>query len=220
MKIGTKSVLFGAHAFWLHPFLVAWAWYKLYKFRWVEYGRQDMARWEKEPLVTALQVNPDLRVNVSRMTSLWDFRLWVSFFVHDIGYVGKENMDGPEGETHPWLGGSWMVRLFGQLWGDFTVYHSGYYARHNHAVPSALYYADKLAFTLEWSWFYVLRTRLTGEIKEYRTVDKHRQATHSYISEETRQDTSWRGDLEWFARISEYHRDLARPARERIFVAH
>lgn len=27
MRIGTKSVLFGAHAFWIHPFFVALAWW-------------------------------------------------------------------------------------------------------------------------------------------------------------------------------------------------
>jgi len=30
MKVGTKSVLFGAHAFWLHPLFVALAWVRLY----------------------------------------------------------------------------------------------------------------------------------------------------------------------------------------------
>ena len=48
MKVGTKSVLFGAHAFWLHPFFVAVAWTRLYGFP-------------------------------------WDPRLWVAFFVHDLG---------------------------------------------------------------------------------------------------------------------------------------
>ena len=30
MTVGTKSVLFGYHAFWLHPFFVAAGWWKLY----------------------------------------------------------------------------------------------------------------------------------------------------------------------------------------------
>lgn len=32
MKIGTKSILFGAHCFFLHPWFVALAWWKLYGF--------------------------------------------------------------------------------------------------------------------------------------------------------------------------------------------
>ena len=67
MRVGTKSVLFGAHCFFLHPWFVAAAWWRLYGFP-------------------------------------WDPRLWVAFFVHDIGYLGKPNMDGPEGESHPELG--------------------------------------------------------------------------------------------------------------------
>jgi hypothetical protein len=45
----------------------------------------------------------------------WDPRLWVSFFVHDLGYWGKPNMDGPEGETHPFTGAAVMGALFDHL---------------------------------------------------------------------------------------------------------
>ena len=34
MKLGTKSVLFGAHCFFLHPLFLARAWWKLYGFPW------------------------------------------------------------------------------------------------------------------------------------------------------------------------------------------
>src|SRR3990167_10895950 len=52
LTIGTKSVLFGAHQFLIHPWFVAWAWWKLYGFP-------------------------------------FDPRLWVAFYVHDIGCLGK-----------------------------------------------------------------------------------------------------------------------------------
>jgi hypothetical protein len=42
----------------------------------------------------------------------WDPRLWVAFFVHDLGYVGKPNLDGPEGERHVELGARIMHWLF------------------------------------------------------------------------------------------------------------
>lgn len=29
MRVGTKSILFGAHQFLLHPLFVAWAWTRL-----------------------------------------------------------------------------------------------------------------------------------------------------------------------------------------------
>jgi hypothetical protein len=34
MRVGTKSVLFGVHAVWIHPFFVAWGWWKLFGFPW------------------------------------------------------------------------------------------------------------------------------------------------------------------------------------------
>lgn len=34
MEIGTKSILFGAHQFILHPIFVFIAWWKLYGFPW------------------------------------------------------------------------------------------------------------------------------------------------------------------------------------------
>ena len=30
-----------------------------------------------------------------------DLRLWACFFLHDIGYWGKDDIDGEDGRTHP-----------------------------------------------------------------------------------------------------------------------
>ncbi|WP_157894982.1 hypothetical protein [Verrucomicrobium sp. GAS474] len=67
-----------------------------------------------------------------------DLRLWVAFFVHDLGYFGKPNMDGPEGEIHPEFGAAIMRRLFGDEWGDFCLLHSRYYAKRVGRPVSAL----------------------------------------------------------------------------------
>jgi hypothetical protein len=137
VKVGTKSVLFGAHCFFLHPWFVAAAWTKLYGF----------AR---------------------------DPRLWVAFFVHDLGYLGKPNMDGPEGETHPELGARIMYRLFDawkndldQDWYDLCLYHSRYFCKRLGRQPSRLCFADKLSFTLTPRWLYLPMVTATGEIREY-----------------------------------------------------
>lgn len=142
MKIGTKSLLYGAHCFFIHPMFVFMAWWRLYGFP-------------------------------------YDPRLWVAFVVHDWGYWGKPNMDGPEGESHVELGAKIMGKLFGPTWADFTRYHSRFYARKDGAKPSKLCYADKLATWYEWPLFYLLRATLTGEIKEYRacTEGKYRKET-------------------------------------------
>ena len=130
MTIGTKSVLYGVHCFFIHPWFVAAAWWKLYGFP-------------------------------------WDPRLWAAFFVHDIGYWGKPNMDGPEGEKHPFLGARIVGALFGEEWFWFCLLHSRYLAKKLNKQPSRLALADKLAIAIEPSWLYIPRARATGELEEY-----------------------------------------------------
>lgn len=50
MKIGTKSILFGVHQFLLHPLLVAWAWWILYRewprlHEWAAIITHDLGYW-------------------------------------------------------------------------------------------------------------------------------------------------------------------------------
>jgi len=152
MNVGTKSILFGVHAFWLHPILVAIAWWRLYGFPW-------------QP---------------------W---LWVLFFVHDLGYLGTPNMDGEEGETHPWLGANilWELELWwdylklipwrhgamfkpyarSDSWGYVALYHSRFLAKKAGRRPSRLCMADKLVICTEPWWLYLPRALASGEIDEY-----------------------------------------------------
>lgn len=129
MKIGTKSILFGAHCFLIHPVIIFIAWWKLYGFP-------------------------------------WDPRLWIAFFVHDLGYWGKPNMDGPEGQTHPELGAK-IMSIFGKEWADFTRDHSRFYAEIRNVNFSRLCVADKLAIGIEPQWLYLPRVIWTGEVLEY-----------------------------------------------------
>lgn len=105
----------------------------------------------------------------------WDPRLWVAFFVHDLGYWGKPNMDGAEGEKHPFLGANIMHALFDSWkharpfrWYEFTLYHSRFLARNHDVAFSQLCVADKYLIVLMPTWLQVLLTRVTGEIGEYR----------------------------------------------------
>lgn len=153
MKLGTKSILFGAHQFILHPIFVAIAYIRLYGFT-------------------------------------FDPRIWIAFLVHDWGYWGKSDMDGESGKTHPELGARIMHELFDEMiysvespwagcttvsdthWGNFTLYHSRFYATRDGVNPSKLCYADKLAFGVSPMWLYLLCVNLTGEIHEY--MDNHK----------------------------------------------
>src|SRR6266571_6874217 len=42
----------------------------------------------------------------------WDPRLWVAFFVHDLGYWGLPEMDGKDGDRHVERGAQVMHWLF------------------------------------------------------------------------------------------------------------
>ncbi len=97
----------------------------------------------------------------------WDPRLWFAFFLHDIGYLGKDNMDGPTGEEHPYVGAKIMGKLFGKDWYWFTLLHSRHLAKRLGMKTSRLAMADKLAIAIEPSWLYLPRARLSGEINDY-----------------------------------------------------
>lgn len=206
MKIGTRSLLFGAHQFLIHPWFVAEAWRRLFGFP-------------------------------------WDPRLWVLFFVHDWGYFGKPNMDGPEGERHPYLGAEIMHRLFDRkpdpkcpvcwgriyyppegggwvgrcgrcyrrafFWHDMALYHSRFLSKQNDKPVSRFCYADKLAIALTPAWLYLPLVRASGEIREYmkRSEEKEGQkyATMVIYSDDERQ---WYENMRaYILRWVEEHKD-------------
>ena len=110
---------------------------------------------------------------------------WVCIFCHDLGYWGKPNMDGAEGQSHPEFGARLATKLVagiarlrfgcseqeavmrGELAAGLTLYHSRYYAAKAGHDVSALFLPDKLSLLFEPRWFYLLRATLSGEIKEY-----------------------------------------------------
>jgi hypothetical protein len=106
---------------------------------------------------------------------LWDPRLWLAFLVHDVGYFGKANMEGPDGQQHVALGGRIMVWLCGPEWRDFVLGHSRHWAESVGKSYSKLCLADKLAFVLTPAWLYIPMARLSGELREYMRVSSERQ---------------------------------------------
>jgi hypothetical protein len=107
-----------------------------------------------------------------------NWRELVCIFIHDLGYWGKPNMDGYEGEKHPewaaWFA-TWYLDRFPRLpyfpyddYHDLCLLHSRSYAKKVKRQPSKLCWADKLSVKYDPWWFYLLRARLSGEIWEYR----------------------------------------------------
>jgi len=129
MRTGTKSILFGYHSVFIHPFFVALAWWKLNGFP-------------------------------------WDPRLWLSFLLHDIGYLGKAKMDDSIGASHPELGAK-IMSIFGKDWYYFNLLHSRFYADTLGMNYSALCTSDKLAFLFYPDWLIWILCKLSGEAAEY-----------------------------------------------------
>jgi len=169
VPIGSRSVLYGAHCFFIHPWFVAIAWWKLYGFP-------------------------------------WDPRLWVAFFIHDLGYWGKPNMDRPEGETHPRWAARVMGQWFGGKWALFVLLHSRFLCQYLNCRFSRLCVADKLAVALEPWWLYLPRVWATGEYKEYMSLAQQRDPSGAsdvkYASMNINTETS----LKWHQSMTDYLR--------------
>jgi hypothetical protein len=193
MTIGTKSVLFGAHQFLIHPWFVAAGWWKLYGFP-------------------------------------FDPRLWVAFFVHDLGYIGKPNMDGAEGEEHVFGGArimgtlfdfrdrwcaSWFALTVGRLlasifgtrapgdltWYCFSFYHSRFMSKRYGVNVSPLCYADKMAIVLTPAWLYLPLTRRTGELEEYmRRSEQKEGAKYATMVNYASEDRQWYENMRAYIR--------------------
>ena len=97
------------------------------------------------------------------------WREMICIIVHDWGYWGSPNMDGPEGEDHPTRSAMFgIVKLLGDDAVVLVARHSRQLSRALGVEPSRLCWADKLSIRYEPCWFYLLRARLSGELFEYR----------------------------------------------------
>jgi hypothetical protein len=118
------------------------------------------------------------------------WRECVCIMIHDWGYFGCPEMDGPEGELHPLEGAAIAGFLFGPKYYDLVLLHSRHLANKMGLPPSKLCWADKLSMRFEPQWFYLLRARVTGEILEYR-----RKADASGFIPYLAPDKAWHGKL-------------------------
>lgn len=215
MKVGTRSVLIGAHCFFLHPLFVALGWWKLY--RWAPAFEGD--RWP----------------------ALLDPRWWLCAILHDVGYLGKAEMDDFEGECHPFAGAFLVSRLlrsrqrlgiarltyipaYGQAggplyggdwlcrWGLLALTHSRHLTKALNGFPSTaslrpsrLCFADKLVPSVEPWFIYLPRVMLTGEIEQY--LAEARDHGHKVGIRSDSRRAWYRSMADYMARWVEEHRD-------------
>lgn len=109
---------------------------------------------------------------------------WIAIFCHDLGYWGKQSMDGPDGRTHPVAGANlacWLVYYIGlvvyrnesdamlmsESVRELCLWHSTHYAQMQGGIVSELYLPDKVCVLFDPKWFYLLRGRISGEVHEY-----------------------------------------------------
>lgn len=97
----------------------------------------------------------------------------VCIIIHDLGYWGKPNMDGEEGERHPIWAADFADKHFGVRYGDLCLYHSRFLSkRHKHQV-SKLCLPDKVGVGMMPVWLWVGLSRLSGELYEYMGAQKY-----------------------------------------------
>jgi hypothetical protein len=134
---------------------------------------------------------------------------WIAIFCHDLGYFGKPDMDGPEGQTHPEAGARiarrlayWAARLrhnhnFASALADevhdLALFHSTHYAQTHGAKTSALYLPDMAAILTDPAWFYLLRGWLSGEVQEY--FERQNRMRWQFGEEEFKSHREWR---QWY----------------------
>lgn len=96
------------------------------------------------------------------------FKEFICILIHDIGYLGCGALDGTEDHNHPELGGKLAGKLFGEEYRLLCLGHSRHYCKTSGITPSKLCFADKLSIQYENKKWYLLRAKLTGELKWYR----------------------------------------------------
>lgn len=119
-----------------------------------------------------------------------DWRTCICIAIHDLGYWGSPDMDGAKGKGHPMIGALIARKLFGPKYYWLCLLHSRSMALKLGEKPSRLCWADKFSMIYDPSAFYLLRARLSGEIKEYR-----RNAADSDFMPELATDEVWHRKL-------------------------
>lgn len=131
------------------------------------------------------------------------WRECVCIVVHDWGYWGCDSMEGEtEGLRHPELGARIAGLILGRAFGDLVLGHSRHYAQTRGKSPSILCWPDKLHLLYYPEWLYMLLSRASGELREYRRM----AADAGFVSLE-------QSDHEWFVWVRAY---LEKVAEERM----
>lgn len=146
ISVGTKSLLFGVHAFWYHPIAVTLAWRKCYNrwprwYEWIAIFSHDLAYWGKGNMD-----GPEGRKHPEGGAKIAE---WIVYRIAKVlGY------------------GEWSAQLAHEV-KELSLYHSTHYATLAGRSVSKLYLPDKVSILYDPCWWYLLRARASGEVYEY-----------------------------------------------------
>lgn len=177
MKTGTKSVLFGAHCFLIHPIFVGIAWTRLYgpSFDprvWMAWCLHDLGYIGKVSLDDAEgEKHVELGANIMH-------RLFDGWYELEGGYWGP-------------------ILIRDTKWRDLCLYHSRFYAKKDNKPISKLCIADKFAIAITPWWLYLPMVKLTGEWREYTEAAR----TGKYAT--MNQDDTF-GLRSWYLSVQDY----------------
>lgn len=143
MTVGSKSLLFGVHAFWWHPIVVLLGWLRLYRSfptigELIAIVLHDIGYWGCADM--------DGEQGLYHPVRGARFAAWVT--------RGVDFLYHPEAPQE--------ASVY-----SLAMFHSSSLAERLGVAPSKLCAADKCSILFEPWWFYSLRARLSGELGEY-----------------------------------------------------
>jgi hypothetical protein len=142
MKIGTKSLLFGAHQFLWHPFIVFLAWLDLYR---------RIPGWK---IIVCIILHDIGYFGLSNMEG-WEGKRHSEYSAAFVSGLFSEKITyGPI--------------VFHGKYGRMVAFHSRETALRHGEEPSDLCWPDKRCVKYDPWWLYLPRVILSGEIHEYR----------------------------------------------------
>jgi hypothetical protein len=155
VKVGTKSLLFGAHQFVLHPFTVVLAWHRLY------------SKWPNWKELLCIIIHDWGYWGCKDMDGVEGSQhpMWAAMWVFNRGWDYTSNYNY---STLCMFHSRHLVQQYSFMGEAVKV--------------SRLYYADKLSFCLIPWWVYIPLGLLSGEIHEYRAQTDGAGVTNSHVT--------------------------------------
>lgn len=199
MKVGTKSLLFGVHCWFIHPIFVFQSWWKLYGFPkdirlWIAFIVHDWGYWGKADM-DGKEGERHVELGAELMGKWFDYKPCPNPSCSGGEISGGDNMGSYRLKCN-WEYHDKGTAPDGLTWYEFCLYHSRFYAKENGANFSKLCVADKLAIHETPIWLYLPLANLSGEIKEYMDKCAEREGKYATMNLASKSQIIWYRELQ------------------------